>query len=337
MVRLQLTLVSVWIWAGIYVNAGSPRSEASVVRQDPVITGDEFYGSFSLSQDFLQLTQKAVHLSALAYDSDPISSSSFVSYDTIQVFQDDVDQAVLVSFEGYCMVAFRGTDISSWGDLYQNFQLGNEPVCVNGVCCNAEKGFHEAYHRSYQVDLETAIRVCASQCNELSCPTVVLTGHSQGGAVATIASIYVADLLPILITFGQPPTLDTPCSLVNADRTVRFENSRVGRRGTTYDPVPYLPYQAGHFGNQVMLGDDSSGVAFIGQNTEIEFDPWDSENFFASHRLTSDNVGYMTRIDSLVNANIGVLFVRSSGFVDGMVCSQDVECDSKLCANERCV
>jgi pimeloyl-ACP methyl ester carboxylesterase len=335
-VPLPRILFVLWIWTFSFISASSAKSNSSLVDANVTVTGDEYYGSFSMTQEFLLLTQKAAHLSDLAYASDPVSTFPFFSYDTIQVFQDDVDQAVLVSFEGYCMVAFRGTDISSWDDIVQNLKTGNEPVCINGQCCNAERGFYDAYHQNNHVELENAIRDCAAQCNGSICPSVVLTGHSQGGAIAAIAAIYVADLLPQLITFGQPPTLDMPCPLVNSDRTVRFENSRVGRRGTTYDPVPYLPYQARHFGNQIMLGEDATGVAFIGQDTDIEFNPWDAENFFASHRLTS-NVGYMTRIDSLVDANRNVPIIRTKGFVDGMVCSQNVECDSKSCSNERCV
>jgi pimeloyl-ACP methyl ester carboxylesterase len=336
MVQLQIMLFVLWLLVCSFTSAALSQSNSSLTDKNITVAGNEYYGSFSVTEEFLLLTQKAVHLSDLAYASDPASAFPFFSYDTIQVFQDNVDQAVLVSFEGYCMVAFRGTDISSWGDIVQNLRTGNDQVCVNSQCCNAERGFYDAYHQNNPVDLENAIRDCAAKCNGSSCPSVVLTGHSQGGAIAVIAAMYVSDLLPQLITFGQPATLDMPCALVNSDRTVRFENSRVGKRGTTYDPVPYLPYQAHHFGNQIMLGEDSTGVAFIGQDTDIEFDPWDAENFFASHRLTS-NVGYMTRIDALVDANRDVPIIRSTGFVNGMVCSQSVECDSKSCSNERCV
>jgi Lipase (class 3) len=315
-------------------------------QQNTLVEDYSSSGTFSFSQELLQITQKAVYLSSLAYDSDPMSSTHMFQYDTIQVFTDDIEQAILVSFEGYCMVAFRGTDTSSWRDIYQNLQTGNEPVCVNGVCCNAERGFYEGYHNNFQMNLENAVRECAAECTAtatdsttelLVCPTVVITGSSQGAAIASVAAMFLSDVTPVVITFGQPPTVDTPCALVDEERTFRFENSRVGRRGTTYDPVPYLPYSARHYGHQIMLGEDSTGVAYIGQSAEIEFEPWDSENFFATHRLTSENVGYIHRIDSLVNANRDVSFVRASGFIDGTVCSKSVECDSKICYNERCV
>lgn len=303
--------------------------------------------AFSFSQELLQITHKAIHLSNLAYDEDPLSSTWNFAYDSMDVFNEDVDQAVLVKIEDYCLVAFRGTELSSWGDMYQNVMLGNAPVCDtnSGMCCNAEDGFYNAYNRGYRNELENKIRFCSAQCQldatttetTTKCPTVVLTGHSQGGSIATIAAIVLSDLSPLVITFGQPPTIDASCPLLDNNSIYRFVNSRIGRRGTTYDPVPYLPYRASQYGHQIMLGDDTTRVAYIGQSTGIAFRPWDSENFFATHRLTSDSVGYLDRIDSIVNANTDVAIVPSSGFLDGSACSRGSECDSKICYAERCV
>ena len=304
--------------------------------------------TFSFSQELLQLTHKAINLSNLAYDEDPYSSTWNFPHESMDVFNEDVDQAVLVKIEDYCMVAFRGTDLSSWFDIYQNVMLGNTPVCDtnSGACCNAENGFYDAYNRGYRNELENKIRFCSSQCQltdtnttetVTKCPTVVLTGHSQGGSIATIAAIVLSDLSPVVITFGQPPTIDASCPLLDGNSIYRFENSRIGRRGTTYDPVPYLPYRASQYGHQIMLGDDTTRVAYIGQSTGIEFEPWDSENCFATHRLTSDSVGYLDRIDALVRANTNIALIPSSGFQDGSACTKGSECDSKICYAERCV
>ena len=301
--------------------------------------------TFSLTQELLQLTQKAVHLSLLAYEDDPIASSwNSFPYESIDIFNEDVDQAVLVKNEDYCLVAFRGTDLTSWYDMYQNVMLGNTPACsaTTGACCNAERGFYNAYNREYRIELENKIRFCSTQCDVVNstftkCPTVVLTGHSQGGSIATIAAIALSELSPIVITFGQPPTIDASCPVLDGNRIYRYENSRIGRSGTTYDPVPYLPYKASQYGHQIMLGDDMTRVAYIGLSTGIEFDPWDGDNFFATHRLTSESVGYLSRIDSLVAANTNVAVVPSSGFQDGTACSHESECDSQICFSGRCV
>jgi Lipase (class 3) len=316
------------------------------VAIDASTTFTEDSSSFPFTQELLQITLKAVNLCNNAYDSDPVANWNTFQYDSIQVFKDNNDQAILVSFEGYCMLGFRGTDTSSWSDIYQNLKTGNEQVCSAGKCCNAERVFYDSYNSGYRVELENAVRECTSQCTTVTtaanettttCPQAVITGSSQGGGTAVVASMYFHDLIPVVITFGQSPVVDMPCRLVDEDRTFRFENSRVGARGTTYDPVPYLPYKSSHYGNQFMLGEDSTSVAYIGQNAEIKFEPWDADNFFAVHRLTSKNVGYIHRIEALANANKDAKFIRSSGFIDGTPCSRSVECDSKICFNELCV
>jgi pimeloyl-ACP methyl ester carboxylesterase len=71
---------------------------------------------------------------------------------------------------------------------------------------------------------------------------VVITGHSQGGAIALVAALYLADLNPYVITFGQPPTVEAPCNLVTSDRVYRWVNTKnAGASGIAYDPVPMAP------------------------------------------------------------------------------------------------
>jgi pimeloyl-ACP methyl ester carboxylesterase len=305
---------------------------------------------FVFTEELLQLTRTTVHLSNLAYADNPQGTACDVNYNTIQVWNEEPDQAIVVAVDGYCIAAFRGTVVSSWSDVYQDLQVGNKQVTAtkdNVVeYCNAVQGFYEGYNNGFRTELEQALRDCASTCTQspvdgsVVCPTVVLTGHSQGGSIAAVAALYLTDLYPIVITFGQPPTIDAPCNLVDSENFYRFTNSRVGDRGTTYDPVPYVPYDATQFGHQIMLGEDATGVAYIGKDTATEFWPYDAANGFATHRLDPVDVGYIHRIESLVSTHSGLNSttpVRSSGFLDGTVCSQDVECDSKNCDNERCI
>lgn len=308
--------------------------------------------AFVFTPALLQLTHIAVTLSDLSYAQNPLTAAA--SYDSLQFFNDEPDQALVAAVDGYCFAAFRGTNTRSWSDVYQNFEVGNEIVCTNNdddvvSCCNVERGFYYGYYTNYKDAFEVALRACAAACGAppLSatngtvaaavCPQVVLTGHSQGGAIAAAAALALDDLSPTVITFGQPPAIDAPCAIINSDKFYRFINSRVGRHGTTYDPVPYLPYNAKHFGHQIMLGVDATGVAYIGKDTQVEFNPPDAANGFASHCLEPADVGYIHRIESLINANTASTVIRSSGFQDGTVCSKNVECDSKICSSERCV
>ena len=73
--------------------------------------------------------------------------------------------------------------------------------------------------------MEKSLRDCAKDCvNKDEC--VVLTGHSQGGAIAAIAAVYMADLNPYVITFGQPPVLkdDTATSLAQRIQLLEHEH-----------------------------------------------------------------------------------------------------------------
>jgi len=295
---------------------------------------------FVFTEELLNLTQIAVRLSELAYSNGPVSSSD----QTIYFFNEEPDQALVTEIDGYCFAAFRGTVITSLRDVFQNMQFGNRLVCDSsggGACCNVERGFWQGYNANYRYKMEAALRDCTTRCTNSSFP-VVLTGHSQGAAIAAVGALYLADLRPILITFAQPPTIDAPCDLINSDKYYRFENSRVreNRGTTTYDPVPYLPVRASHFGHQIMLGEDATSVAYIGKDTAVQFRPWDTDNGFASHRLTPSGIGYIHRIESIVAeyhySSIRSYPVQSSGFVAGSVCSSDVECASKRCSNNIC-
>jgi hypothetical protein len=158
------------------------------------------------------------------------------------------------------------------------------------------------------------------------------------GAIAIVAAIALADLNPTVITFGQPPVLDLPCDAIDHGAVYRFENSRAGWFGPTYDPVPTTPYEAGHIGHQIMLSDDSTGVAYIGLDSEQTFWPLDFDKGFASHRLEPQKVGYNARIQNLVRSYSSQTEgnVRSNGFVAGTRCSQNVECATGLCSKKRC-
>jgi hypothetical protein len=154
--------------------------------------------------------------------------------------------------------------------------------------------------------------------------------------VAIVSAISLADLEPVVITFGQPPVVHLPCDAIDHSKVYRFQNSRAGWFGPTYDPVPAIPYPARHIGHQIMLSDDASGVAYIGLDSETTFWPVDLANFFELHRLETD-VGYIHRIQSLVHSyTTSNSNVRISGFMKGTRCSQDVECDSGSCHKKRC-
>lgn len=291
---------------------------ALLVLARPTAADDEFVfedGVFGLSVDGLVKTKTAADLSLEAYEG---NEGDFT------IFVDEPDRVLLSKQGDVCYVAYRGTVFWRIVDWMQNFSFGNRSVCNGDTCCTVVTGMYDGYNRSYRDTLEASIRECVASCETENCE-LVLTGHSQGGSIASVAALYLADLNPLLITFGQPPTIDKPCELINEDRYLRFENSREGWWGRTYEPVPYLPYDANHMGHQILLA-EYGRAAYLGKG-HVTFGPWDVANLFSTHRLSTGN-GYFPRLASLMDkaksSNNEVFFL--GGFDDGARCTKDIEC-----------
>lgn len=132
-------------------------------------------------------------------------------------------------------------------DWLQNFDLdwiinAGLPKCT----CQVQEGFHNAYRHDSLEDFEQAMRDCAATCSD-SENCAVLAGHSQGGAVAMVASLYLQDLFPSVIALAPPPALESNCSCLDVDRIVRYINTVVGPNddGLLYDIVPLTPARVG--------------------------------------------------------------------------------------------
>lgn len=175
--------------------------------------------------------------------------------------------------------------------------------------------------------MEKSLRDCAKDCvNKDEC--VVLTGHSQGGAIAAVAAVYMADLNPYVITFGQPPTIYNPCQLITSDRWYRYVNTKnvmSGLVGITYDPVPFAPgLGADQFGHMIMLSDDPTDVAYIGLDTQDSFSPLNVNGFEAHsmvHAIGSNYSGYYDRLQMIVASYANTSYpVNLSGYSSGSLC-----------------
>jgi len=292
-----------------------------------------------LDKKIMMLVKTSAELSALAYYEDPYDSKNPLAAEdfgrkAIESFIDEPDQALFVKKDGYCYLSFRGTarTITDWR---QNIRLGREAICADdGVCCDVRQGYHDAYTAQYTMAAEEAVRNCAATCeNRDEC--VVLTGHSQGAAVATVAAVRLADLNPLIITFGQPSTMYSGCSKVNSERLYRFINSVAKKNGINYDPIPFAPgFGATAVGYEIILSsDDDTGVAYIGLDAQDEFEPWDIPAFSAHNLIGSKKFpGYYDRIKKLMEEN--KYPIRDTGYVPGSLCSQGSECTSGLCEKE---
>jgi hypothetical protein len=296
-----------------------------------------------LNENIMNLALQSAELSALAYDEDPPGEE----YDNFGYFDSEPDQALAAKKGPYCFGAFRGTTMT-FVDWQQNFNPGKMELCVNATdgeedCCMTRSGFFEGYWTSYKDEFEASIRECAKTCSNTD-ECVVLTGHSQGGAIAAVAALMLADLNPYVITFGQPNTIDAPCGLAGSDRWYRFINTKENSHvGLTYDPVPFVPgLGADSFGHMMLLSNDYSGVAYIGLDAQDFFGPLNVAGFEAHSMIsTTKYPGYLDRLQALIaNATYPI---RTTGYVPGSICTHDVECETLKCKAEtyasfkRCV
>eukprot|EP00545_Synedropsis_sp_CCMP1620_P002744 CAMPEP_0119008414 /NCGR_PEP_ID=MMETSP1176-20130426/3675_1 /TAXON_ID=265551 /ORGANISM="Synedropsis recta cf, Strain CCMP1620" /LENGTH=483 /DNA_ID=CAMNT_0006960739 /DNA_START=67 /DNA_END=1518 /DNA_ORIENTATION=- len=292
-----------------------------------------------LSKEIMDLVVTAAKLSSLAYEEGAPEDTVTADYSTFGYYDAEPDQALTAKTkDGYCFVAFRGTSLT-WDDWKQNLEIGKEDICVEvggekEQCCTSRKGFYGAYNTDYRDEVEQDIRECAATCDNMD-ECVVITGHSQGGAIAAVAGLYLADLNPYIITFGQPATIDAPCPLITSERYYRFINTKETENlGIAYDPIPMAPgLGADQFGQMIVLGPDSTGVAYLGLDAQDFLHPYTVgvEAHFMVNGSTPYS-GYEDRLNALM-AN-GEFPIRNNGYVAGSLCSEHKECESNQCDAE---
>jgi pimeloyl-ACP methyl ester carboxylesterase len=353
-------------------------------------------GALVLSQEIVELAHAAAALSRLALVDDPAGAaaeaaasgeesapSSSIVWKRFQVFASEPDLAIVAKASGYCFASFRGTvnsgsrAVEDWGE---NLNVSEQRHCwtsemeeeegeadvassepsYSSACCSVRRGFYLAYRNGFRRDLEDAVRACAADCTNVN-ECVVLAGHSQGGAIAAVAALHLADLNPYVVTFGQPPAIDAPCPAVTSGRWFRFVNSIGGAgtavgsdsgtgstgsggifgsdQGISYDVVPFLPDlgTAAHFGHLLVLGDDPSAVAYGGLDAQAALSP----RSVAAHGISSDlgnddAPGYLDRI-AAIRAHYATRApypVKVSGYGEGSRCTADWECESGACERD---
>lgn len=219
-------------------------------------------------------------------------------------------------------------------------------------CCAVRDGFHDAYNNTFRNDLVDAIYACIDTCNnktQTSCD-VVLTGHSQGGAIASVAALYLADLSPSVVSFGMPLTVYEGCqtmsSIMDEQRWYRYVNSRVdveqqdnGNVVVTnklYDPIPFAPWTGTqHVGHLIVLSEDTTGVAYLGLGSQQDLSPYDLT--YNAHSMdASENLdGYYNQIKAIMDKySSGTIYnypIRSTGYKGGISCTINEECSSGTC------
>ena len=170
-------------------------------------------------------------------------------YQDVKSYDRKSSQAILVDHRSFLCVAFRGTD--ELGDWWDNLKIGKTDKELD--MGEFHQGFWDATHDIWS-EIDADIKAARIKRPR----PLFITGHSLGGAMATIATaILVAEDRPFTstYTFGQPRAvardtgriLNTECK----DRFFRFCNN--------LDVVTRVPARLGgftHVGQVVYIDDE---------------------------------------------------------------------------------
>lgn len=273
---------------------------------------------FILKEDVLQHVRGALQHSQLAF-----WDSLETRMSDVRVFEDQLDRALVRHIDNTCYVSFRGTTGSIFDNLQSVPRLIPRRACGAAGCCFVERGVHEAYYSGFVNDLEAEVEECTQRCEgDHGCP-VVLTGYSQGGAIATVAAIALSKYNPTLITYGQQPAAWFGCSVLdNMETYLRFTSMCPEDGEPHYDAVTYFgnPLVSRQSGTMVMLG--NGAAATIGKNSRQTFLPMSG----SCHDLEGE---YQRSIDNL---DVGPI----EGYPLGSMCTSSLECASGRCGQSKC-
>lgn len=281
----------------------------------------ELVTPYVMTADMLQIADRAVRYSDLVWTI-PSQGDAIT-----QVFEDPFDRVMLRyhADEGVCYAAWKGANIATPLNVLQSWSVLPANVCGSEGCCLVGRGMHEAYYADYVEEFEDAVDDCYNNCPG-GCK-VVLTGHSQGAAIAPVAAVALQRYDPILMTYGQHLTLWGPqrCEVLeNMETYLRFTTicDTSGTGSPVYDSISIqgYPWLNHHTGTMIMIGPD--GAATVARNRGMIFMP------VAEPCHNVDN-WYKPYIRDLSPGPF-------DGFSSGAMCSRDIECQSQSCSNQRC-
>ena len=161
-----------------------------------------------------------------------------------------VNTAMVSRLNGVCFGTFCGTlppslDMKSINDWVSNIlPSGMDYVCGGKGCCKVRSAFVESYFETYEAkfrnDLHDYIYECTSGGGygpvslESARNCIVLSGFSQGGAIAQVAAIVFAEFDPWVFTFGQP-------AYMGDLRSYRYINTVVDYNLMKHDVIAFSP------------------------------------------------------------------------------------------------
>ena len=230
--------------------------------------------------------------------------------------------ALAARVDSTCIMAFRGTSTdvyqATWlDDVDTNLQQDQVTLLES---CSVTQGILNAYNDVFRSDLEEDVRSCMTSCPDCN---LLITGHSQGGAIANAAGVLFESYgySPYVITYGQPPVLGSECR-VDHWKWFRFIHAIPGTFRLQYDLVPMIRSTGTFYGHEIVVSsDDPTSVDYVGIDEHVDKTPWNVVAHFSN--------GYVAALTAVRDNGFPM---HTNGFRSGAQCTMDAECASGSCA-----
>ena len=214
-----------------------------------------------LDENMMALSIRAMELFTVVHSQDNSSLEGS------NLYVDGPNAALSFTEDNYCFAVFDGTT-PTVEDWWQNLDPYESSICsfTSKDCCTTRQGFRRAVTNSNFTELLAQDVInCTTTCPECE---VVISGQSQGGALANVFAIaYMQNLDPTIIAFGPPGSIQGECSPLNLEKVYVFVNTGIDKDGFLfYDPVPSLNWQTEQRGHWFVMGEDKENVVFYEDN-----------------------------------------------------------------------
>ncbi len=201
----------------------------------------------------------------------PSSALTFIDTTTRPLFKDTNTQLALFDDDTQVYIVVRGTEGFSWPNGIRDWVSNVQAVAVNFQ--EGHGKVHEGFYKCF-TSVKTSIDTFLKE-NGRANKKIVVTGHSLGGAVATLIAAYIRghyhnDVM--LYTFGSPRAGDA--DFVN--HYTQAERVHAWRLFNVCDVVPMVPTKHTDIVLPILINSMSSicPIAFINFHPTIDLSPF---------------------------------------------------------------